>query len=135
MVYRSGDQSGTAPRGRELTNGIWREPGMDDDFYCNEVLSGSTAVEVIRETSQVLAFRHTQPTYPIHIVVIPKFHVASLLDTDGRDSLLMELMAVVRDVASEVIAERGACRVITNLGQHQDSKHLHWHVVSGDRRA
>ncbi len=108
---------------------------MDDDFYCNEVLSGRTAVEVIRETPQVLAFRHTRPTYPIHIVVIPKFHVASLLDTDGRDSLLMELMAVVRDVASEVVAERGACRVITNLGQYQDSKHLHWHIVSGDRRA
>ena len=31
----------------------------------------------------------------------------------------------------EILREHGACRVITNLGRYQDSKHLHWHVVAG----
>jgi histidine triad (HIT) family protein len=30
-----------------------------------------------------------------------------------------------------MVAEHGACRVITNLGEYQDSKHLHWHVAAG----
>lgn len=86
----------------------------------------------VAETDNVLAFHHTRPFYPAHVVVIPKRHIASLLALDAEDDeLLLELLAVVRRVAAEVLAEHGACRVITNLGEYQDSKHLHWHVVSG----
>ena len=104
------------------------------DFYCDEVLSGKTAVETVKETAQVLAFRHTRPSYPVHIVVIPKRHIASLTAlTAEDDDLLLEMMGVIREIAARVVAEHGACRVITNLGEYQDSKHLHWHVVSGER--
>ena len=103
-----------------------------DDFYCDEALSGRTPVRKVEETDNVLAFHHTRPFYPAHVVVIPKRHVASLLALGAEDdALLLELLAVVRRVAAEVLAEHGACRVITNLGEYQDSKHLHWHVVSG----
>ena len=106
---------------------------MTDDFYCDEVLSGKTAVEVVRETDNVLAYHHTRPFWPRHIVVIPKRHVSSLLTLEESDeSLLLELIAVVREVASGVVNEHGACRVLTNLGNYQDSKHLHWHVCAGD---
>ena len=43
----------------------------------------------------------------------------------------LELLHVVREVAQEVLDEHGACRVLTNLGKYQDSKHLHWHVSFG----
>jgi histidine triad (HIT) family protein len=62
--------------------------------------------------------------------VIPKRHVSSLLTIED-DALLLELLSVVREVAKEVLAEHGACRVLTNLGKYQDSKHLHWHVSFG----
>ncbi len=103
---------------------------MMNDFYCGEVLSGRTPVDVVTETERVLAFYHTRPAYPVHIVVIPKQHVDSLLTLDD-DSLLAELMAVVKHAASLVVRDQGAARVITNLGDYQDSKHLHWHVISG----
>lgn len=103
---------------------------MTSDFYCDEVLSGNTPVEVVAETEHVLAFLHTRPAYPVHIVVIPKQHIDSLLTLDD-DSLWAELMAVVKHVAALVVQEEGAARVITNLGAYQDSKHLHWHIVSG----
>jgi len=103
-----------------------------DDFYCDEVLSGRTPVRKVAETDNVLAFHHTRPFYPAHVVVIPKRHVASLLALgEDDDGLLLELLAVVRRVAAQVLAEHGACRVLTNLGEYQDSKHLHWHVASG----
>jgi len=105
---------------------------MTEDFYCDEVLSGHTAVKVVRETDNVLAYYHTRPFWPVHIVVIPKRHISSLLTlAETDDPLLLELLRVVREVAQEVLAEHGACRVLTNLGNYQDSKHLHWHVSFG----
>ncbi|MBP8298788.1 MAG: HIT domain-containing protein [Planctomycetes bacterium] len=106
---------------------------MTSDFYCDEVLNGKTPVQVVAETAQVLAYHHTRPFWPVHIVVIPKQHVPSLTDLGAADEdLLHQLLAVVREVAARVEREHGAARVLTNLGRYQDSKHLHFHVNSGE---
>ena len=106
---------------------------MTEDFYCDEALSGRTPVEIVIETDDVLAFHHTQPYWPVHIVVVPKQHVPSLTDLgDADEGLLTTLLAVVRSVAADVERAHGAARVLTNLGRYQDSKHLHFHVASGD---
>lgn len=109
---------------------------MTEDFYCDEVLNGRTPVRIVRETDNVLAYHHTRPFWQAaHIVVIPKRHIPSLLALEDSDGpLLLELLSVVREVAKEVLAEHGACRVLTNLGKYQDSKHLHWHVSAGAGR-
>ena len=102
------------------------------DWYCDEVLSGRLPVDVVAETDGVLAFRHTRPSYRLaHVVVIPKLHIPSILSRELTDTLLVELLDVVRTVVAEVLRETGACRIITNLGDYRESKHLHWHVVSG----
>ncbi|MGH7783388.1 MAG: HIT domain-containing protein [Candidatus Binatia bacterium] len=107
---------------------------MADDFYCEQVLSGKTHVEKVRETDSVLAFHHTRPFWETHIVVIPKKHISSLLTVDESDEdLMLEIMEVIRSVSADVMAEKGAVRVLTNLGDYQDSKHLHFHINSGDQ--
>lgn len=104
-----------------------------NDFYCEEVLSGKTQVEKVVETDNVLAFHHTKPFWPVHIVVIPKKHIQSLLHLEEIDNpLLIELFSVIKQVARKVKEENGACRVLTNLGNYQDSKHLHFHVSLGN---
>jgi histidine triad (HIT) family protein len=106
---------------------------MSDDFYCDEVLNGRTPVRIVRETPSVLAYHHTRPAWPVHVVVVPRRHVPSLVDLgEGGEELLHEVLAVVREVAAEVEREHGAARVLTNLGAYQDSKHLHFHVHSGE---
>lgn len=105
---------------------------MTEDFYCDEVLSGKIEVRKVIETDNVLAYYHTRPFYPVHIVAIPKQHISSLLALqDCDDALLLELMGVIKQIAVQVTEEYGACRVSTNLGQYQDSKHLHWHICYG----
>lgn len=105
---------------------------MINDFYCQEVLSGKTEVQIVKETENVLAYYHTKPFYPIHIVAIPKKHISSLITLDDTDhDLLLELMLVIKEVAQKVTEDHDSCKVITNLGNNQESKHLHWHVVSG----
>ena len=101
------------------------------DFYCEEVFSGKTPVNKVEETENVLAYHHTRPFWPVHIVVVPKRHVASLLEVDNE--LLVELFDVIKRVAAAVTKEHGAARVLTNLGEYQDSKHLHFHVLSGEQ--
>jgi histidine triad (HIT) family protein len=106
---------------------------MTNDFYCDEVLSGRTPVITLFQTENVLAFHHTRPYWPVHIVVVPKRHVGSLLVLDrSDDELLVEILAVIKQVAAQVVAEHGGCRVVTNLGTYQDSKHLHWHIGAGE---
>lgn len=107
---------------------------LSEDFYCEQVLSGKTPVEKILETENALAYHHTRPFYETHIVVIPKKHISSLLTLERADNrLLLELFEVIKWVAAEVTEECGAARVLTNLGKYQESKHLHFHVISGER--
>ena len=77
---------------------------MAADFYCDEVLSGRTPVEVVHETPNTLAFRHTRPHYAaVHVVVIPKRHIASLVDFEPCDAAIVaEVLEVVRDRKSVV---------------------------------
>jgi histidine triad (HIT) family protein len=97
-------------------------------------LSDKIAVEVVHETANVLAYRHTRPFWETHIVVIPKRHISSLLTLEGSDNeTLLEIFAVIKQVAALVVETAGAARVLTNLGRYQESKHLHFHVCSGDQ--
>jgi len=106
---------------------------VTDDFYCDQALSGKVSIDVVVETDDVLAFHHTRPFWPVHIVVVPKQHVPSLTDLGGFDEAVVhKVLSVVRRVAADVESEHGAARVLTNLGAYQDSKHLHVHVCSGE---
>ena len=107
---------------------------MSDDFYCDEVLSGKTEIDKVFETANILAYHHTRPFWETHIFVIAKRHIDSLLTLETTDQeLSLELFEVIRKVAADVTTEKGAARVLTNLGDYQDSKHLHFHVYSGEK--
>jgi histidine triad (HIT) family protein len=103
-----------------------------DDFNCDVALRNVDALDVVHEDDRVLAFRHTRPSYDVHVVVVPKRHVGSLTTTTSADQDdVCAVLQMVQQVASEIEVEHGGARVVTNVGRYQDSKHLHVHVVSG----
>ncbi|MDN5900327.1 MAG: HIT domain-containing protein [Brachybacterium sp.] len=105
------------------------------DFYCDFAIPNPGALDVVHEDEQVLAYHHTRPFWEVHLVVVPKRHIASLTAAGPEDEAdLRALLQVVADVAREVEREHGAAAVLTNLGTYQDSKHLHIHVHSGPQR-
>lgn len=107
---------------------------MAKDFYCEQILNGKVPIQRVMETDNVLAFHHTKPSWSVHIVIIPKRHVDSLLPLISEDAqLLLEMMGVVRTVIEQVIHEHGGCRLTTNFGKFQNTKHLHWHVYVSDQ--
>ncbi len=64
------------------------EPYVGNDIYCDWILSGKLPVDVVAETEEVLAFHHSRPFWPVHLVVIPKAHTPSLVDLgDGSISV------------------------------------------------
>jgi histidine triad (HIT) family protein len=104
-----------------------------DDFYCDVALRGLVPLRKEYESERVLAYHHTRPFWPVHIVVIPKKHIASFATLSADDtSILLEMVEVIKTLAATVSTEHGAARILTNLGRYQDSKHLHFHVSSGD---
>lgn len=105
------------------------------DFYCDVAIPDPGALEVVHEDERVLAFHHTRPFWQVHVVVVPRRHIASFTAAGpGDEADLRAVLGVVQQVAREVEREHGAAAVLTNLGAYQDSKHLHVHVHSGARR-
>lgn len=103
-----------------------------NDIYCDLIIPDKTGLKIIKETPTVLAFYHTKPHWPVHIVVIPKVHIADLLELTNENGLAGELLDVVKEVVTMVKSQDGACRVLTNIGDYQKSKHLHFLIISGD---
>ena len=103
------------------------------DFYCDVALKDTSALAIEYESEYVIAYHHTRPHWPTHIVIVPKKHISSFTDYAKEDeSIISEILEVVRRVASKVELEKGKARILTNLGRYQDSKHMHFHVSSGE---
>lgn len=104
-----------------------------NDFYCDVALKDTESLKKEYESDNVLAYHHTRPYWPVHIVVVPKKHISSFTNRNAEDDPIVdEILRVVRMIAKKVEEERGEARILTNLGKYQDSKHLHFHVSSGD---
>lgn len=103
------------------------------DFYCDVALKGLVPLKKEYESENVLAFHHTRPFWPVHIVLVPKKHISSFTALEADDKpILLEILDVLKILATKVEREHGAARILTNLGRYQDSKHLHFHINSGD---
>lgn len=99
------------------------------DFYCEEVFSGKTKVETVLETDHVLAFHHTKPAYPLHIVIVPKQHITQLVDVVDF-SIVEKVFEVAVQIIQTLQLHTKNYRTIINGGDFQDSKHLHFHLIS-----
>ena len=104
-----------------------------NDFYCDIALKNTSSLKKEYESENVLAYHHTRPSWPVHIVVVSKKHIPSFTDRNTTDgTIVKEMLDVVKTIAKKVEKEKGGARILTNLGKYQDSKHLHFHVNSGD---
>ena len=103
------------------------------DFYCEYVLSNKISVQIVQETSTVLAFHHTKPSWDLHIVIIPKKHIRRLVELEDLH-LIQEIFEVAQTIIKEQNLHESNYRIITNGGSFQDSQHLHFHLVSGKQK-
>lgn len=96
-------------------------------------LSAFIPVDKLYETEWVVAFRHPKPSYPTHILIVPKRQIQSLLALTEADlPVLGEVVKTAQHLARTLALEEKGFRLIVNGGAYQDVRQIHWHLVSGE---
>ncbi len=106
---------------------------MTDCLFC-KIIEGAIPSDKVYEDNDVYAFKDIHPKAPIHVLVIPKQHVATL--TDVQDSTLLGILIDrVRMIADEVLKLIAGYRIVINVreGGGQEVFHLHAHILGGKK--
>jgi histidine triad (HIT) family protein len=100
------------------------------DWYCEDVLSGNIKVRKVWEDERAMAFHHPNPQAEIHVVVIPKNHITSILDPLALDgALLSSMVLAIQNTAQELGLDKKGFYVRTNVAAPGVTPHLHWHIM------
>ena len=99
-------------------------------IFC-EIIRKKIPADIVYEDNNVLAFKDVNPQAPVHILVIPKLHLESLIDLKSMEkTVIADIFDVIYKLASDYNLESGF-RVITNYGKDagQTINHLHFHLL------
>lgn len=102
-------------------------------LFC-KMVSGEIKTEKVYEDTQVLAFKDINPQAPMHVLVIPKRHIATLNDLEKTDAELIGklYMTATQLAQSHGVAEAGYRTVMNcNAAAGQSVFHIHLHVLGG----
>ncbi|MBA2366154.1 MAG: histidine triad nucleotide-binding protein [Actinobacteria bacterium] len=103
-----------------------------DCLFCR-IAAHEIDADVIHERESVLAFRDINPQASVHVLVIPKEHIASASELTGEHGrLLAEMFGVMASIARDESLS-GGHRIVTNIGPDagQSVEHLHFHLLGG----
>jgi len=106
---------------------------MSSCIFCR-IATGEIPSKIVFEDEDCVAFEDVNPQAPVHVLIIPRTHTASVGDLAHADSALLgRLVKVCVRVAEMKGVARTGYRILTNTGDHggQTVFHLHWHVLGG----
>jgi len=90
--------------------------------------------EKLIETETILAFPHPQPSYPLHILILPRAHYKTLTELPSKDRQFeFDLFQAVNQLVDEYDLASKGYRLIVNGGKLQEVSHLHFHLISEGR--
>ena len=103
-----------------------------DCLFCS-IITGDIPSNKVYEDERILAFRDIAPQAPVHILIIPKEHIAGAQEITADNSAVV---THIFEVAAELARKEGlkdGYRILTNVGKHgaQSVQHLHFHLVGG----
>ena len=94
-------------------------------------MSWTIPVKRLHETPTLLAFYHPAPSYPIHILIVPKRSYASITAIRPDDTAFhLDLFQTVAKLVADLSLEKAGYRLICNGGAYQDVPQLHFHLIS-----
>ena len=104
-----------------------------DCIFC-KIVKGDIHSNKVYEDDTVLAFHDIAPQMPVHVIVIPKTHIASAAEVNEDNSAVIgHIFEVIPKIAKELGLDNGF-RIINNCGKDggQTVNHIHFHILSGD---
>ncbi|MCE9632734.1 MAG: histidine triad nucleotide-binding protein [Methylophilales bacterium] len=105
---------------------------MSDCIFC-KIVAGIIPSKKLYEDEELIAFHDIHPIAPVHFLLVPKLHVASLADCDvSHQALLAKMLLLAPKLAQEQGLDKGFRTMInTGSGGGQEVFHLHFHVFGG----
>ena len=106
---------------------------MEDCIFC-KIISGDIPSKKAYEDEQVLAFYDIDAKAPVHLLIIPKKHITSVLGLKPEDGVLVaHIFEVAAKLARELGLEERGFRMVSNIGKDggQTVPHLHFHLLGG----
>ncbi len=106
---------------------------MSDCLFC-KMVTGEIRPDVVFENEHVLAFRDINPQAPVHVLVIPKNHIATLNDLENDHAwLLGQLYLAAGEIASQLGIAGDGYRTVMNCNEAagQTVFHIHLHLLGG----
>ena len=100
---------------------------MEDCIFC-KIINGDFNTEFVYETDSTVVFKDINPKAPIHLLVCPKQHIASLNELEDRN-LMADLLQTVKDVTKKVGLKSYRIQINTGKEAGQEVFHLHIHVL------
>ena len=107
------------------------DPGC---VFC-KIVAGQIPSRKVYEDDELFAFHDIAPWAPVHVLIIPKLHIATMYDTDGEHApMLGRMLALAPRLMRELGVDSGF-RVVINTGPdgRQEVQHVHMHVMGGPR--
>lgn len=102
-------------------------------IFC-KIANKEIPAEIVYEDDDIVAFKDVQPLAPVHIVIIPKRHIASVNDlTDSDEALSGQLLLTAKKIAADLQISAKGYKLLIRTGQHggQEVPHLHLHLLGG----
>ncbi len=102
-------------------------------LFC-DIIRGDVRSDIAYQSESVVAFRDISPKAPVHILIVPRKHIETLLDMREEDKgLVGEICYVASQVAKEQKISQGGFRLVVNNGPGagQSVYHLHFHLLGG----
>lgn len=107
---------------------------MQDCLFCR-IAEGSIPSNVAYEDDKILCFHDINPQAPVHVLVIPRQHIASVNEiTEENSAVVAHIFASIPKIAASLGLSNGY-RVISNCGADacQSVHHLHFHILGGTK--
>ena len=108
---------------------------MKDCLFC-KIIKGEIPSSKVYEDEEILAFNDINPAAPIHVLVIPKKHITSLVEMEvGDEKIVGKIYKVINKIAEQQGFKENGYRVIVNCGKDgcQEVMHLHFHLLAGKK--
>jgi histidine triad (HIT) family protein len=106
---------------------------MNGCLFCG-IVEGKIKANAVYEDERIVAFTDIRPQAPVHILIIPRKHIAGVLDIEPEDrSLIGEIFQVAARLARDRGIGESGFRVVVNSGADagQSVFHLHYHLIGG----
>lgn len=106
---------------------------VEECIFC-KIAAGQIPAKKVYEDGEVLAFEDVAPQAPVHILVIPKKHIPSLMEIQPEDGkLAANLLFRIQEIAKKLGLDEKGFRVINNMGEEggQTVFHIHFHILGG----